>query len=175
MKHVVFSLLSFFFLAGCATTQKVWHSSESVFSPNYGAFYCSALSDGGKLFIVISIKSERLQFVEDPVFKIKNFEGDILTIQGETLSSHTVTSGAPIYGLSSSGEIVPGGAIVTTTLSTMARFPISEEDIPFFEPGIMKVRISTAPIVHEKEFYQDYFGNWLYKELKKAKLQEDDF
>ena len=107
--------------------------------------------------------------------KLKNFNEEILTLQGESLSSHTSTSGVPIYGLDASGAVVPGGSLVVSELSTMARFPVSEKDISFFEPGIMKVRISTVPIVHEKEFYQDEFGYWLYSELLKVKKQEEDF
>ena len=175
MKPLLYALLSLFLISSCATTQKAWYSSESVFAPTHATFYCSAISEEGQLYVVINIKSEQLQFIESPTMKLKNFNEEVLTLQGESLSSHTSTSGVPIYGLDDSGAVVPGGSLVVSELSTMARFPVSEKDIPFFEPGIMKVRISTVPIVHEREFYQDKFGGWLYKELLKVKKQEEDF
>ena len=59
--------------------------------------------------------------------------------------------------------------------AAMAEFPIYEEDIEFFASGISKVRLSTVPIVHEKEFSEDVIGKYLFTSLKQVCISEDTF
>lgn len=60
---------------------------------------------------------------------------------------------------------------IVTSCSTAKK----KEQIPFFESGIQKVRITTIPLIHEKTFTNDVIGHWLYKKLGEALKANDDF
>ena len=73
------------------------------------------------------------------------------------------------------GVLVNNIVIPITELNAMAEFPIQENDIDFFSSGISKVRLSTVPYVHEKEFARDYIGSYLYSALRKVSMSKDTF
>ena len=60
-------------------------------------------------------------------------------------------------------------------MDALAQFYINVHDIPFFQSGIMKIRLSTLPIVHETSFLEDQIGVRLYNELTKVQADADDF
>ena len=97
--------------------------------------------------------------------KMKNFKGDILNLDGMSLSSQSESIGVVLNNL-----VVP-----VTELKVMAQFRIDEYQIPFFEYGVQKVRLSTIPIVHEKTFSTDVIGRWLYKKLIEQENIKDSF
>lgn len=96
---------------------------------------------------------------------LKNFKGEKLKLEGRSLQSRTETAGVLIYNV-----VVP-----ITELNAMAEFPIYEEDFEFFASGISKVRLSTVPIVHEKEFREDVIGKYLFSSLQQVSISEDTF
>ena len=117
------------------------------------------------LFIIVSISSDRLVFTDTPTMKMRNFQGDIIEFNGKSLSTQS----------ESAGVLVNNIVLPITELKAMAQFKIEKEQIPFFESGIQKVRITTIPLVHEKTFTNDVIGYWLYKKLGEALKANDDF
>ena len=115
--------------------------------------------------IVVTVESDRLVFSNSPTMILKNFKGEVLKLKGMTLQSRTETGGILISNI-----VVP-----ITDLKAMAEFPIDEKDIDFFASGIAKVRLSTVPIVHEKEFSSDIIGNYLFSSLQKMSLSKETF
>lgn len=125
----------------------------------------STVQNDGQLMIVVTVKSDRLVFNNHPAMLLKNFKGEVLKLEGMDLKARTETGGVLINNV-----IVP-----ITELSAMAEFPIDEKDIDFFASGVSKVRLSTVPIVHEREFDSDVIGNYLFSSLKKASIAVDTF
>ena len=96
---------------------------------------------------------------------LKNFKGEVLKLEGVNLQSRSETGGVVVSNI-----VIP-----VTELSALAEFPVEQKDINFFASGISKVRLSTVPIVHEKEFSSDVIGNYLFSSLQKAKNSVDTF
>ena len=125
----------------------------------------SALQQDAKLLIVVTVKSDRLVFSDAPTMMLKNFDGEVIKLEGTNLQSQTKTSGVLI------GSMV----LPVSELNAIAQFPVAPEEIEFFKSGIAKVRLSTVPIVHEKTFSNDKIGRYLYSELLYAYSSESTF
>ena len=53
----------------------------------------SALQQNDQLFIIVTVKSERLVFGDSPTMMLKNYDGEVLKLEGTNLESRTETSG----------------------------------------------------------------------------------
>ena len=151
MKRILFFFAIIAILVSCGTAKSVSYTHKPI------------AAEG--LQIIVTVKSDRLVFGDSPIMMLKNFKGEVLKLDGINLQSRSESSGVLINNI-----VVP-----ITELSALAQFPVNKEDIPFFESGISKVRLSTVPIVHEKEFSTDVIGAYLLSALKKASSAEDDF
>lgn len=164
MKRIALLLLSSLIIVSCGTSKSVSYTHKPLAAEGCSVSY-SAVSQDGQPVIVVSVKSDRLVFGDNPIMQLKNFKGEVLKLEGTNLQSRTETSGVLI-----SNVVVP-----ISELNALAQFPINAEDISFFESGIAKVRLSTIPIVHEKTFSRDQIGSYLYKALLKEQAAADDF
>lgn len=164
MNRFISVLLCIAFFVSCGPSKQVGYSHKPLAAEGCTVYY-SALKDNGELQIVVTVKSDRLVFGDNPSLQLKNFNGDVLKLDGKNLHSHS----------ESGGVLMNNVVIPITELNALAQFPISSEDIPFFESGVAKVRLSTLPIVHEKTFTVDVIGKYLYKSLRKANETEDSF
>jgi hypothetical protein len=164
MKRILFFFAIIAILVSCGTAKSVSYTHKPLAAEGCTVSY-SALQQDGQLQIIVTVKSDRLVFGDSPIMMLKNFKGEVLKLDGINLQSRSESSGVLINNI-----VVP-----ITELSALAQFPVNKEDIPFFESGISKVRLSTVPIVHEKEFSTDVIGAYLLSALKKASSAEDDF
>lgn len=164
MKRIAYLLSLLFILASCGSARQVSYTYRPLMAEGCSVSY-SVVSQEGTPSIVVTVSSDRLVFCADPVMTLKNFKGDVLKLSGINLQSRTETG-----GIVSNNVVIP-----VTDIKAMAQFPIDKADITFFESGISKVRLSTVPIVHEREFSSDQIGKYLFKELTKASKVEDDF
>lgn len=151
-------------LVACGPAKNVSYSHKPLSAEGCNVSY-SALQQDGQLYIVVTVKSDRLVFGDNPVMMLKNFDGEILKLDGANLQAQTKTSGVLI------GSMV----LPVSELNALAQFPVNSTDVDFFKSGIAKVRLSTVPIVHEKTFSQDIIGRYLYKTLQQASVSEDSF
>lgn len=164
MKKALYLLALIAILASCGTAKSVSYTHRPLAAEGCSVSYSAAQNDG-QLLIVVTVKSDRLVFSNSPTMMLKNFKGEVLKLEGIDLQSRTETGGVLINNV-----VVP-----ITELKAMAEFPIDEKDIEFFASGISKVRLSTVPIVHEKEFSADVIGNYLFSSLRKASISVDTF
>jgi hypothetical protein len=164
MNRIVLYLLISLLLVSCGTSKSVSYSHKPLAEEGCRVSY-AVLEQEGQLQIIATVKSDRLVFSDDPIMMLRNFNGEVLRLNGKCLQSRTETGGIIINNM-----VLP-----VSELNAMALFPVSEDDIDFFLPGIAKVRLSTLPIVHEKSFSRDVIGSYLFRELKRALTTKDDF
>ena len=65
--------------------------------------------------------------------------------------------------------------IPVTEISSTAQFEISEVQLALLNKGVLKVRLSTTPIEHDKNFKKDRIGKELHQFYLKKKKQDDSF
>lgn len=164
MKKAFYLLALVVILASCGTAKSVSYTHRPLAAEGCSVSY-SAAQNNGQLMIYVTVKSDRLVFSNSPTMMLKNFKGEVLKLEGIDLQSRTETGGVLINNV-----VVP-----ITELKALAEFPIDKKDIGFFASGIAKVRLSTVPIVHEKEFSSDVIGNYLFSSLQKASVSVDTF
>lgn len=151
-------------VTSCSTAMKVGYTHKPLAAEGCEVNY-SISQQSEDLFIIVSISSDRLVFTDAPTMKMRNFQGDVIELNGKSLSTQS----------ESAGVLVNNIVLPITELKAMAQFKIEKEQIPFFESGIQKVRISTVPHVHEKIFTTDVIGHWLYKKLDETQRTQDNF
>ena len=49
----------------------------------------------------------------------------------------------------------------------MAQFELTDEQVEMLNSGVIKVRLTTTPFIHEREFTKDKIGKRLYKAFSK--------
>lgn len=162
MKKAFYILALIAILASCGSAKSVSYTYRPLAAEGCTVSYSTAQNDG-QLMIVVTVKSDRLVFNNHPTMLLKNFKGEVLKLEGMDLQARTETG----------GYLINNVGVVITELSAMAEFPIDEKDIDFFASGVSKVRLSTVPIVHEREFDSDVIGNYLFSSLKKASISVD--
>ncbi len=86
-------------------------------------------------------------------------------VEGELIDNGTQSAG-----------IVAGNVVipVTSTTST-AQFEVSPEQFELLKNGIVKIRLTTIPLEHEREFKKDKIGRKLYQFYLDAKNKDDQF
>lgn len=162
MRKILLAVLSAltFIAVSCSSASKVGYSHRPLAAEGCSVNY-SVIRQNEELFIIATVTSDRLIFADNPIMKLKNFNGDILDLSGTSLSSQSESIGVVLNNL-----VVP-----VTELKVMAQFRIEKYQIPFFEYGVQKVRLSTIPIVHEKTFSTDVIGRWLYNKLREQEMK----
>jgi hypothetical protein len=116
-----------------------------------------------KFYIVVTVNSYRLNFLNPPTFKVKTTDGEVLEFVGNVINESKKTSGAVYNGI---------GGVETYNIST-AQFEVTPEQFEKLSVGIKKIQLSTVPYVHEKNFKKDKLGKKLHKAYVKA--VNDDF
>lgn len=160
----VFPLLLLLVLAACGPAKSVSYTHYPL-APEGCTVSYSALQSNGQLFIIVTVKSDRLVFGNEPVMMLKNFDGEVLKLSGQNLQTQSETAGVFVNNI----------MFPVPELSAIAQFPTGRSDIGFFRSGISKVRLTTVPIIHEKSFTQDKIGSYLFRELIKAYGSEENF
>jgi len=114
-------------------------------------------------YLIATVKSDRLLFIDNPKMKIRTFKDDVITIEGKEMGNGSKTSG-----------IVAGNYGSTSTLIySIAQFPLSQEQFEKLNDGVAKIRLSMTPMNHERTFKKDKIGKKLYKLYLKAKSESD--
>lgn len=73
----------------------------------------------------------------------------------------------------SSSGVVIGNVVVSGNNSVgMAQFELTDEQMEMLNSGIIKVRLTTTPFIHEREFTKDKIGKKLYKAFSKQQNSE---
>ena len=164
MKRICLFVALTALLLSCGSANSISYTHKPLAAEGCSVTY-SAVQQDGQLYIIVTVKSDRLVFTDTPTMMLKNFNGEVLKLEGTNLQSRTETSGVLI------GSMV----LPVSELNALAQFPVALGDIDFFKSGIAKVRLSTVPLVHEKTFSKDVIGRSLYSELLSAYSSESTF
>ena len=157
MKKFISLLALAFALVSCGTTRSVGYAPK-LFSQDDCSVDFSVLTEGSDLFIVVALSSEEITYSQNPVMKLRTFDGDVLELPGTGVNAHP----------SDDHAVIDGKPITTHQLKSIAQFQITEDQVELLKSGIKKIRLSTVPIVHEKTFRRDEIGKWLYRQLRQA-------
>ena len=163
MKKVILFAIMFVW-AVLSFAQSVSYTYKPLAAEGCSVMYTVAKQDSS-YYIVVSIKSDRFQFLKETTMMLRNFNNEVLKLEGKHIGDGSETGG-----------IVAGNMVIPVTeLSTTAQFPITPEQMEFFSKGIAKIRITAIPMNHERTFKKDKIGKKLYMYLKKLTEEKDDF
>lgn len=163
MKKVLLFAIMFVW-AVLSFAQSVSYTYKPLAAEGCSVMYTVAKQDSS-YYIVVSIKSDRFQFLKETTMMLRNFNNEVLKLEGKHIGDGSETGG-----------IVAGNMVIPVTeLSTTAQFPITPEQMEFFSNGIAKIRITAIPMNHERTFKKDKIGKKLYTYLKKLTEEKDDF
>lgn len=116
-------------------------------------------------YLVLETQSHTNVLDAKPKIQIRFFNDDTITLCSENVQTNNNTTVMPSVGGLSAGSI--------NSVISRAKFPLKDGDIEKFALGIKKIRISTIPNVHEREFKKDKIGYKIYKLYLNAKPLAD--
>ena len=125
----------------------------------------SVAKQNDQYYIIVTVTSDRMSFLRESAMMVRTAHGEVLKFNGELLSN-----GAESIGLVSGNMILPLTSIIST-----AQFLVSPEQFEQLKDGIVKVRLTTTPIEHEREFRKDKIGKKLYEFFNVVRNTEDNF
>lgn len=114
-------------------------------------------------YIITTVKSTRLDFLQEPTMLLKTFDGKIIKLHGVRIGNSS----------ESSWFITENLATPSLAKTTIAQFKISPEQLEEFQNGISKIRLSTIPVFHERTFAKDKIGRRLYRSFVQQRNQEE--
>ena len=154
-------------LLGCASVfaQTVGYTHKALAAEGCSLEFSVSRLDSA-YFIIATVKSDRLTFLNEPVMMLRTFNDDVLKITGFNLGNGATSSG---------GYVVNNVVIKSTEIRSTAQFPVTPEQFEMIKSGVAKIRLTTAPIVHEKSFKKDKIGEKLYKFYVEARDKDDTF
>ena len=118
-----------------------------------------------KFYIIATVSSERMMFLKESTMMVRTVNGDVLKFSGELIDNGTKSTG-----------IVCGYMVIPiTSIISTAQFEVTPEQFELLKDGIIKVRLTTTPIEHEREFKKDKIGKKLYELYLDVKNKEDNF
>lgn len=164
MKIKILTLL-FMLLAGYGSyAQTVGYTYRPLAAEGCNMKYSVARQDTS-YYIIVTVKSDRLNFLKESTILLKNFKGEVVKLYGSLIGNSSEAAG-----------IVSGNMVIPVTdISSTAQFKISPEQFDLFKKGISKVRLSTIPIEHERTFTKDKIGKKLYQFFLKQRDKDNDF
>lgn len=117
-------------------------------------------------FIIATVTSDRLIFLDNPTMKIRTFKDDVITLEGDAIGNRNGVS----FGYS-----IGYVGVSESEIKSTAQFYITPDVFLLLKDGVAKVRLSMRPMNHEREFKKDKIGAALYQLYLDAKDQDDNF
>ena len=148
----------------CVKAQTIGYTYKALAAEGCSIKY-SVTKQDSVYYIIVTVRSDRLNFLKESTFLLKTFDGDIIKLRGKVIGNGSETG-----GIISGNIVIPVTAIYST-----AQFKITPEQFELLNKGISKVRLSTIPIEHERTFKKDKIGKKLYHFYLKKKSQDNEF
>lgn len=164
MKNKFFAIVLFCLLTCVGKAQTVGYTYKPLAAEGCSMKY-SVTKQDTTYYIIATVKSDRLSFLKEPIMLIKNFDGQVIKLYGSNIGNGSETGGVLI------GNIM----CPVTEISSTAQFKITPEQFESIKNGISKVRLSTTPIEHEREFAKDKIGKKLFQFYLKQRDKDDKF
>lgn len=108
--------------------------------------------------IIVKVTSNSSLFLKEATMLLKTFDGEIIKLHGKAINIDSQSTNH------ASGNI-----------SSTAQFIATPAQLELLKKGISKVRLSTSPIEHEREFKKDKIGEKLYQLFLKQKDKDHNF
>ena len=164
MKKINFIIVLLVFLCTSIKAQTVSYSYKPLAAQGCYMKY-GVTKQEASYYIIATVRSDRMNFLNEPTMKIRTFNNDVITLYGVSLAN----------GSSSAGIISGSIVIPITEIYSTAQFKITPEQFEIIKNGISKIRLSMTPMNHERTFKKDKIGKKLYKFYLKIKNQDDNF
>lgn len=161
-KYII--IIALLFCSIFVKAQSVSYTYRPLAAEGCHVSYSPSWQDG-KPYLIVSVRSNRMKFVANPVLLLKTTEDETIKLEGIPLDVSSRSAGVV------SGNIV----IPVQEFNATAQFSITEEQISLLEKGISKVRISLIPMNHERSFKKDKIGKKLFKAFNKTRKIDDNF
>lgn len=152
------------FICMSIKAQTVSYIYNALSNDECNVTYSVALQDSS-YYIVATVSSERMRFLNEPTMKIRTFNDKIITLSGVLLGS-----GSESAGVVSSNIVIP-----LIWINSTAQFKVTPAQFEELKNGVSKVRLSMTPSNHERTFKKDKIGKKLYQFYLDVKLQDDNF
>lgn len=162
-KYMVFASLLLLF-AYPSMGQTVGYSYKALSAEGCSMKF-SVVKQDSAYYIIATVRSDRMNFLNESTMKIRTFNNDVITLKGNVIGSGSQSAGIMI------GYLV----IPVTEISSTAQFAITPDEFEMINSGISKVRLSMTPSDHERTFKKDKIGKKLYQFYLKAKSKDEDF
>ncbi len=115
--------------------------------------------------IIATTRSEKMNFLAEPIMKIRTFTDKYLELRGTVIGN----------GSQSAGIICGGIIIPVTEISSTAQFRITPQQFEILNEGVAKIRLSMIPVNHERTFRKDKMGKKLYLFYLDEKQKDENF
>lgn len=115
--------------------------------------------------IIATVRSDRMNFLNEPTMKVRTFTGKYLELKGDVIGS-----GSQSMGIVSGNMVIP-----VTEISSTAQFRITPQQFEILNEGVVKIRLSMTPMNHERTFKKDKIGKKLYQFYLKEKQKDENF
>lgn len=160
----VINLLVCVFICMSIKAQTVSYIYNALSNDECNVTYSVAKQDS-LYYIVATVSSERMRFLNEPTMKIRTFNDKVITLSGVLLGS-----GSESAGVVSSNIVIP-----LIWINSTAQFKVTPAQFEELKNGVSKVRLSMTPMNHERTFKKDKIGKKLYQFYLDVKLQDDNF
>ena len=125
----------------------------------------SVAKQNDKFYIIATVSSDRMKFLNESAMMVRTENGDVIKFSGELINNGTKSAG-----------IVSGNMVIPiTSVTSTAQFEVSPEQFELLKNGIIKIRLTTIPLEHEREFKTDKIGKKLYEFYLDAKNKDAQF
>ncbi|CCX69802.1 putative uncharacterized protein [Prevotella sp. CAG:255] len=115
--------------------------------------------------IIATVRSDRMNFLNEPTMKIRTFTGKYLELKGTVIGNG-----------SQSTSIISGNIVIPVTeISSTAQFRITPQQFKILNEGVAKIRLSMTPMNHERTFKKDKIGKKLYQFYLTEKQKDENF
>lgn len=115
--------------------------------------------------IIATVRSDRMNFLNEPTMKVRTFTGKYLELKGDVIGN-----GSQSMGFVSGNMVIP-----ITEISSTAQFRITPQQFEILNEGVAKIRLSMTPMNHERTFKKDKIGKKLYQFYLKEKQKDENF
>lgn len=165
MKIIKIMLLLFCIVIGLkAKGQTVGYSYKVLAAEGCNMKYSVSKQDTIYL-IVVTVRSDRMNFLNEPTMKVRTFTSKYLELRGTVIGN-----GSQSAGIISGNIVIP-----VTEISSTAQFPITPQQFEILNEGVAKIRLAMTPINHERTFKKDKIGKKLYQFYLKEKQKDENF
>lgn len=139
--------------------------SHDTFSKDGCHVEYSSIRQDKKAFIIVAVDNGgSLGFTDSPEMLLRTGDNEVLKLSGKNLGFREKKGDTYFFGDTFHD---------TSSQVGMAQFEITEAQIKKLKSGVIKVRLTTTPFIHEKEFKKDKIGEKLYKAF--SKKENSDF